>query len=154
MSRLRRVVGLAALLLVLLVLPGFQGTDKLAPAQTGEMLSALGLEPKTTGTEAGKERYEIKITKDNLDIPVSVEHSASGSFVWLTVHLGAAPGGDRTMGLLKQNASSQPCHFYVNKSDRLMMGLAVDNRGITNAILRERIDMLVGQVTGTKALWQ
>jgi hypothetical protein len=121
-----------------------------------EILVQLGYTVKDLVTTPGKQKYEIKTTKDGLDVPISYELSSSTNYVWLTVFLGKPPaeGSVLNASLLKQNAKIQPCQFYITEAGNLMMGLASDNRGINNATLRRYTDFITARVTETKAYWQ
>jgi hypothetical protein len=75
--------------------------------------------------------------------------------MWLTVSLGNKYSDESVINstLLKQNSKIQPCQFYTTESGKLMMGLAVDNRGINNAQLRRYTEFITGKVIDTKAYW-
>jgi len=87
---------------------------------------------------------------------VAFELSASKNFVWLTVFLGTPRADTSVMNaeLLKQNFSIQPCQFYITSKGNLMMGLAIENRGLTNAIIKRHSDKLVADVASTASFWQ
>lgn len=125
-------------------------------ARLREILVQLGYTVKDLSTTPGKEKYEVKITQGGLDVPISYEISASTNYVWLTVSLGPGPSEASVLNssLVKQNAKIQPCLFYITEAGNLMMGLAVDNRGLTNALLRRYTDFITSRVVETKAYWQ
>ena len=125
-------------------------------ARLREILVQLGYTVKDLSTTPGKEKYEVKITQGGLDVPISYEISASTNYVWLTVSLGPGPAETSVLNssLIKQNAKIQPCLFYITEAGNLMMGLAVDNRGLTNALLRRYTDFITARVVETKAYWQ
>lgn len=122
--------------------------------QLKELLVQLGYEVKDLETAPGKEKYEFKLTRDGLDIPVAAEISPSGSYIWLTVYLGKDTDATKALKLIKKNADIQPCFFYVTKSDKLMCGLPIDNRGVNNALMRQRTESIAGHVGATKGDWQ
>jgi hypothetical protein len=132
-----------------------QDGSAIAQPKLREMLIQLGYTVKDVDTAKGKEKFEIKTTKDGLDVPILYQISSSGSYMWLTVSLGNAPANESIINaaLLKQNAKIQPCQFYTTESGKLMMGLAVDNRGINNAQLRRYTEFITGKVVETKAFW-
>ena len=72
------------------------------------------------------------------------------------MNLGDAPtsGNDKCLQLLKQNSKVQPTFFYITDSGRLMAALAVENRGVTNAILKTRAEAIADNVGKTKDVWQ
>ncbi len=124
--------------------------------QLRDMLVQLGYDVSDIVKDAGKEKYTVKFTKNDLDIPVGFEISPSGTYIWLTVNLGSAPteGNTKCLNLLKQNSKVQPTFFYITDSGRLMAALAIENRGVTNAILRQRADSVSDNVGKTKEYWQ
>ncbi|MEA2553624.1 MAG: hypothetical protein QOJ65_1800 [Fimbriimonadaceae bacterium] len=124
--------------------------------QLREKLVELGYDVTDLVKEEGKEKYTVKLTKSDLDIPIGYEISPSKGYIWLTVNLGDAPAETSTkcLALLKSNGNIQPSFFYVTKSGRLMMGLPIDNRDVTNATLRLRTDQISDNVGSTKDLWQ
>lgn len=135
---------------------GFVQSQAIDRKQLRDMLVQLGYEVTDVVKDAGKEKYSAKFSNDGLDIPVGYEISPSGSYVWLTVNLGEAPttATQKSFDLLKQNAKVQPTFFYITESGRLMAALAVENRGITNAILKTRSETIAANVGKTKDVWQ
>lgn len=107
-------------------------------------------------TEVGKEKYVVKFSKNDLNIPVGFEISPSDTYIWLTVNLGEAPkeAAAMTLNLLKQNSKIQPTFFCVTDSGRLMAALPVENRGVTNAVLRLRAESISENVGKTKEFWR
>ena len=133
-----------------------QGSDQITRPQLREMLVQLGYEVKDIVKDAGKEKYSVTLVKSGLDIPVGLEISSNSKYIWLTVNLGDAPKDTATVNhtLLKQNSKIQPSFFYITDKGRLMMGLPLDNRGITNAFLRDRVESISENVGKTKDIWQ
>ena len=131
-------------------------TEKIDRKQLRDMLVQLGYEVSDIVKDEGKEKYSVTFVKDGLNIPVGFEISPSNSYIWLTVNLGDAPpeASTKCYALLKQNAKIQPTFFYVTDSGRLMCALAVENRGVTNALLRQRADSVSDNVGKTKDTWQ
>lgn len=158
--------GLCALGMGLVLLLGRAGAQDTATvdgawdaATLKKAIQDIGYEPKPLGETAGKEKFEFKVEKSNLNIPVSAEISTSKNYLWLTVRLGDAPtefkdAGVKLGALLKANAQVQPNQFYITAKGALMMALPVDNRGMTNAILRRRVDFLTNAVVEQKDVWQ
>jgi hypothetical protein len=156
-----------AVILLSFVFFGFtsnaQGNAGSAPSDCGpinqsklkELLVQLGHTPKEIVSTPGKEKYEIKITRDGLDVPMGLEVSPSTNYIWLTVFLGKAPSdSSKYFNFLKQNSKIQPALFYVTDSGNLMMGLPVDNRGINNALLKRYTEFIAGKVADSKNIWQ
>ena len=130
--------------------------EQIDQKQLRTMLQELGYEVKDLVTDPGKEKYTVTITTGGLDIPVGYEISPSKNYIWLTVNLGAPfeDASPKNIALLKDNATIQPAFFYVTKSNLLMMGLPVDNRGLTNAIMRQRTDFIAGKAVSTQSSWK
>ena len=153
-----RLLAFASLVACLLVILGFSRSQdgQVTRTQLREMLSELGYEVSDIVKDEGKEKYAVTFTKNDLNIPVGFEISPSNSYIWLTVNLGPAPteGNAKCLNLLKQNAKVQPTFFYVTDSGRLMAALAVENRGVTNQILRARAEAVSDNVGKTKEFWQ
>lgn len=119
------------------------------------MLVQLGYEVKDLDATAGKEKFSFIVERSGLNIPVAAEISANGNFIWLTVFCkDGAPTGDKAVNLLKKNADIQPSQFYVTKSNKIMMGLAIENHDVTNGSLRSRAEKIVDDVVNTKEVWQ
>jgi hypothetical protein len=133
-----------------------QTCDQITRAQLREKLAQLGYEVKDIVKDAGKEKFSVTLNKEGLDIPVAAEISGNTKYIWLTVNLGNPPSQLEAMNntLLKKNAEIQPSFFYITEAGRLMMGLPLNNLGITNAFLRDRIESIAGNVALTRTLWQ
>ena len=148
------VLALGMLFFIPLVGNG-QNCEPLNTAQLKKMLTELGYTTKDLETKPGKEKYEVKHTLRAFDVPVGYEISPSTNFIWLTVMLGKhKTDTSYSFALLKHNAKIQPCFFYITASGNLMMGLAVENRGVTNAILRKHTDKILNDVIDNAAVWK
>ena len=128
-------------------------------AQLKKALEDIGYETKVLNATVGKEKYEFVVEKSDLKIPIGAEISGSKNYLWLTVKLADAPKnfadkGEKLGALLKANSKVQPCQFYITDGGALMIALPVENRALTNPILRRRIDFLADRVVEQKALWQ
>jgi hypothetical protein len=153
----RNALLLAAGLAALTVAAALQdGPNELTIADLRTMVLNLGYETKELSKETGK--FEFTAKRDDLDIPIAVEVSASKRYVWLTVFLGEMAKlpdpGERAMNLLKQNFKTQPAHFYVTDKGNLMLGMPIDNRGLAPAILRRCVDKIAADTASTTSLWQ
>jgi len=150
---------IAILLVGMVSLSGFnrfQDCNSIDRKQLREILVQLGYVTKDIVTDPGKEKYSVTLTSSGLDVPIGVEISGNNKYIWLTVNLGAAVADNVTknFGLLKQNAKTQPCHFYVTESGKLMFGLPLENRGISNAVLRERLETVATRVGESESIWK
>lgn len=155
---IRKSVFLLGIALVTLF-SGFKNQDTCNPITSAElktMLQQLGYEVKDIEASVGKEKYSITMTTGGLDIPIALELSSSTKYIWLTVYLAMADAsnGSKSFGLLQQNGLIQPSQFYITSSGKLMIGLPVENKAVSNAVLREKLDLLSSKVNSTKSYWQ
>lgn len=156
-----RRLGLRCFLALLVAVGAFAGfgffdDGQMTRAELREMLVQLGYEVTDVVKDAGKEKYSVNFAKYDLNIPVGFEISPSNSYIWLTVNLGDAPkeSSAKCLNLLKQNAKVQPTFFYVTDAGRMMAALPVENRNVSNAVLRLRAETISDNVGKTKDTWQ
>jgi hypothetical protein len=136
--------------------PGMLGQDPtvLDAAGLHKLIEGLGYDVKDVTKNPGNERYEFKITRQGMDVPVAAVISSSRNYVWFTVYLGPAPTDPaKSLQLLKLNYQDQPDNFYVTDSGNLMMGIAVDNRDVTAAIIRRVVEKLGDDVASSTDTW-
>jgi hypothetical protein len=148
---------LSAFCIFLLTVSGkAQGCEQLTAQRLKEMLVQLGYEVQDITTTPGSEKYTVTNKTTALNVPVGYELSPSKNFLWLTVNLGTPRADSSVMNaaLLRENTKIQPCQFYITSKGILMMGFALENRGLTNAILRKHSDKIIADVASTTALWQ
>jgi len=89
-----------------------------------------------------------------MDVPISTKISTSHNYVWFTVFLGPAPVDPaKNAQLLKLNYQDQPNNFYVTDGGNLMMGIAVDNRDVTAAIVQRVVEKLGDDVALSADVW-
>lgn len=115
-----------------------------------QCLTDLGYEPKELSAD---KKWEVKVTTEKFNIPVSTELSTSGNYIWLTAFLGAAPTDETAGKLLRRNFKIQPSQFYVTDKGNLLIGLACENRAMSNAIMRKALDKLCGDVASSSEDW-
>ena len=133
-----------------------QNCEPLTGPQLKQLLLNMGLTPKQIN-EAGKpDKYEISNEYGGLNIPVAVEITSSTNYIWLTVNLGKVPAdsSSRSTQLLRQNFAVQPCQFYITTKSVLMMGIALENRGMTSSVMRRSLDLILKRVSETQSYWQ
>lgn len=133
-----------------------QNCDPITRSQLREILVQLGYEVKDLEKTPGKEKYEVMHKTSSFNVPVGYEISASTNYIWLTVNLGPKPleSSSKNYQLLHQNAIIQPCQFYTSDSGNLMLALAIENRGVTNAMIRTKSDLIAAKVGETSTYWQ
>lgn len=135
-----------------LLIPQTEPLD--APALKA-LIDGLGYPTKNLSEEKGKEKYEFQIKTGGFNVPIAGEISASKNYIWFTVFLGEPPkDAGRHTALLKENQRVQPNFFYITEKGSLMLAVAVDNRGVTPAIVRRVTDKLSTDVGKTSSIWQ
>ncbi|MBS1512057.1 MAG: hypothetical protein JST86_14510 [Bacteroidetes bacterium] len=132
-----------------------QDCSPLTRTELREKLVQLGYTVNDLEKAEGKEKFEVVHKSASLNVPVAYEISPSTNFIWLTVFLGPATNDTAVNNkLLRENFNVQPCQFYITGTGKLMMGIAVENRGVTNAILKRHTDFIVDKVENSAYIWQ
>lgn len=154
MTSILRAGLVAAAMTAALVAPSFaQALDML---QLRTMLENMGNTVKVLdGTDAAPTAYEVPMKSGDFDIPVKLEISASGRYIWATAFLGSAASvdGARALALIKKNAEIQPSTFYITAKNNLQIGYAIDNRSLSPAHMKFVLEKLAGDVAGTSSVW-
>lgn len=127
--------------------------DQTDAKQLKELISGLGYEVKDLNSDPGKEKYEFTVTNGGYDIPVGAEITPSKTYIWLTANLGADSDTKPHRDLLKQNFKVQPSQFYITSGGALMIGLPIENKGITPTYLKSRVDKFAADVANSADLW-
>jgi hypothetical protein len=123
--------------------------------QVKTMVANMGYTPTQISKGAESPKFEFAIKSGTFNVPIGVEISGSGKFIWLSVNLGTAPSDPaRAVALLKRIASTQPTHFWIASNGNLMCGMAIDNREVTPAALRLAIDKVGADVAASAPDWQ
>lgn len=155
-----RLIASLAMIMILTALStaklNAQTCDPVTAPQLRSIATQLGYTINDITTTVGSEKFSVTINKGGLDIPIALEISPSKKYVWLTVNLGTAKADTsvRHHALLKQNSVIQPCQFYISGSGLLMMGLPLENSGITNAFLREKLELVAKNVSNSETIWK
>ena len=133
-----------------------QNCDALTRSQLRDLLVQMGYTVKDIVKTEGKEKYEVSHPGSGFNVPLGYEISASGNFIWLTAFLGKPDNisAEKGLAMIRKNADIQPSFFYVTASGNIMMADAVENRGVTSAILRRHIDKIVSDISNTASIWQ
>lgn len=158
MLRYRSLTCLVALFFICLMpLAGrAQNCDVITRVQLKEKLEQMGFTVKTINAKVGEEKYEVTHPGSGFSVPLGYEISASTNFIWITAYLGKVENlaATKPLDMVKENSKIQPSFFYITEKGSVMMAVAVENRGVTTAVLRRHIDKLVADVSKTSAIWQ
>lgn len=122
--------------------------------QLMNMATNMGYTPVTITKGTENPKFEIKTKSGTFDVPLGLEITPSGRFVWVSVNLGQKTlTGDQAMAILRRGATVQPTQFWYTSNGNLMLGMAIDNRDVTPAYLRFVLDKVGADVSSTADIW-
>lgn len=128
--------------------------DPLSYAQLKSMVEGMGYTPNDLTKTPDAPIFEVTLTTANFKIPLAMEVSKSGRYVWVRATLGPSKlTGDGALTMLRKQGELQPTMFWLNSTGVLLVGMAVDNREITPAHLRFVMDKVAADIDSTSALW-
>lgn len=139
------------------VLAPVAAADPLNLEKLQTMVTGMGHTPKLQTKADGTPStvFEITITTSGFNVPIGVEISPSGRYIWCKASLGKSQlTGDDALAVLKRLTSIQPTGFWITSSDILMIGIAIDNRDVTPEHLKYIFEKLAGDVGNTADIWQ
>jgi len=119
-------------------------------------LDDMGYEPE----ESSKDIFRITIERDNWKIPIRLYILKDTNFIWLDATLAKIENPEivpplSLVKLLKENEKIGPAHFALHSTDSyLHMYEAFENRNLTQAMLRKRIDGFDATVRKTYEIWK
>lgn len=143
-----------ALVLAPLALPGAAMAAPLSYSQLSTMITNMGYTGKQISSDPAKPKLEISTKAGTFNVPMGIEVSPSGRFIWISVNLGAKTlTAEQANAILKRAAAVQPTQFWYTDSGNLMVGMAIDNREVTPAYLRFVIDKVGADVAATADIW-
>jgi hypothetical protein len=118
------------------------------------MVQGMGYTPKELG-KPDSPLFEVTIASNGFDVPLGMEISKSGRYVWVRAMLGQADKlpPERGTELLKKQGEIQPTMFWITKSGNLLAGMAIDNRDVSPEHLRFVMEKIAGDIAATSALW-
>lgn len=123
-----------------------------------EMLEKMGYEAKVEKTNQGN-IYSVTIKRGTWTYIIDVSLSPSKTKLWLSGWLSVLPENekipvDKLLGLLEGSWTYGPAHFRYHKAFRqLNLGLCLDNREITPAVLRDQLENFMETMKKTELLW-
>lgn len=131
--------------------------DPLTYQKLQEVVTGMGHTPKPLPKDDGTppSKFEITIVTTGFNVPIGVEVSPSGRYIWCSASLGESKlTGDDALAALRRIGSIQPTTFWITSKNYLMMGIAVDNRDVTAEDLKRIFDKLAADVGSTADIWQ
>ncbi len=120
--------------------------------QLRKIVGGLGFETKD-GTGKDSPNFEFTVNEGGLDIHILAEQSESTNYIWLKLAFDKLEPGQDAKTFLTQTGNTQPAHFYLYDDGTLGMAVAIENRGITPAVVKRGIDILVDGAVSTQKYW-
>lgn len=154
MRTIRAAAAGLALVLSVAALPSAALAGALTYSQLQNMATNMGYAPNQISEGADSPKFEIQTKSGTFNVPLGLEISPSGRFVWISANLGQITlNGDQAISILKRGTSVQPTQFWYTDKGNLMIGMAIDNRDVTTAYLRFVIDKVGADVAATADIW-
>jgi hypothetical protein len=150
---LKSIIRFALVAVALLAAPLTAAADPLSYDALKTMVTNMGYAPKEVGETTPK--MEILVVTADFNVPLGVEITPSGRFVWITANLGESKmTGDLALQLLKRSQNWQPTQFWITSSNLLTIGLAVNNTDLKPDLLKFAFEKLAGDVGASSDIWQ
>lgn len=138
------------------------GAKELTDSDLVTMLERMGYETTTTESADKKTTWiNVKVSRSELggNFEVSIALSPNKKKLWAHVHLtNLKPEHEANapalLRLLEQNAAVGPNHFRIDaKTKAMYLSRCGDNRGLTAALVKDHIEILVDTCVQTKSDW-
>lgn len=155
MRKMRAAMLGLALVLAPVATPSVALAGPLSADQLKVMVTNMGYTPKLISTAPAAPKYEITTKAGTFTVPIGLEVSTSGRYIWASATLGSAANidGAKAIALLKLNASNQPNTFWITSSGSLVCGMAIDNREVTPAHLKFVFDKIGADIAASASVW-
>ncbi|MFO0969923.1 MAG: type III secretion system chaperone [Gemmataceae bacterium] len=132
--------------------------DALTDESLSTMLRELGYEPTVRKNTSGSGSvYHLKVPRGTWTFEVDVSLSNNKRKVWLSCwfnDMARDPTASEFSALMEANFKHGPAHFtYTPKTRTLNLGMALDNRALSNDILRLELDTFMDVIRDTQSLW-
>jgi hypothetical protein len=138
------------------------GVKELSDFELRDMFERMGYETTVTESADKKTKWiNVKVTRSELGgtFEVSVALSPNKRKLWAHVHLATLKpeheaNAAALLKLLEQNAAIGPNHFRVDpKTKALYLSRCGDNRGLTPALVKDHLELLLDTCVQTKGDW-
>lgn len=135
--------------------PAVADPGRLTDPQLFSLLQGLGVEP----TKLSEVSFRVTVKQDAWTVPVQFALSRSEDRIWITAFLGEVKEAELVpaaalRALLSAYEKIAPAHFFLKEGGRkLHVGMAIDNRGVTAAVLRRDLDHLCAAIRATAEIW-
>ena len=149
--------------------PQPQPQPQIQPTEPGQqtlqslkkMLDDMGYdfkEDKGTDSKGSWDRYLVTVPSGGRNWPIFVEISPNQENLWLSVVLAKAPDPKNVPreileAMLKANDPLGPCYFALDRLGYFMMFQPMTNRGVTPKMLRQRLELIAGNVLKYENVW-
>lgn len=150
---MKAFVRAAVAVCALAALPLTAAADPLTYEALKTMVTGMGYTPKEIGETTPK--MEITVTTEAFNVPLGLEVTKSGRYVWATANLGQSTlDGARALEMIKRGTEFQPTQFWITSSNNLTIGLAINNIDIAPDTLKFAVEKLAADVGKSASLWQ
>lgn len=138
------------------------GAKELSETELVEMLGRMGYETSTSQSADKKTLWiNVKVNRSELggSFEVAVALSPNKKKIWAHVHLATLKSEHEAnapalLRLLEQNAVVGPNHFRIDaKTKSLYLSRCGDNRGLTPAMVKDHLEILINTCVETKDDW-
>lgn len=154
MRTIRAAAAGLALVVSAAALPSAALAAPLTYSQLMNMATNMGYTPNTISQGTDTPKFEIQTKSGTFNVPLGLEVSPSGRFVWVSANLGQKTlTGEQALSILRRGTSVQPTQFWYTDKGNLMIGMAIDNRDVTPAYLRFVLDKVGADVASTQDIW-
>lgn len=148
--------GLLAAATLLLAIPTAVADDLVDQATLADRIRNLGYQP----TDLGQGWGLVQLSRDGTDYPVAFK--AEGDWIRFETFLTELPPPDGAasaplVAVLMANSRVRPAAFYVDElqgTRRLIYSRSIPRRGAGPVEIRLGLEAAVGDMAGTKSLWQ
>jgi hypothetical protein len=118
----------------------------------GVLLEQMGYEPKAQKAESGGPFYSVEFEQDGWTFRYTVSLSHNKKFLWVSTNVctlapEVEPSAEALLKLLEENYRIGPTTIsYDKKYKQIRVALALFNRGVTAAVLRDQLSQFTTNV--------
>lgn len=161
------VFAVVTFLLTWCAMPRAFGSDAAPPVadapltieKLGEMLEAMGFEPKQITLKSGQVIHSVLIEDEGWKFVFEFSLSYDSSRVWIIAPLGTVDAASSfpqefAVKLLEENFNIQPAAFtYVATAKKIDLIRILENKGVTATKVRSAIDQMQKTIKRTEVIW-
>ena len=124
---------------------GIEDIRRLVEAEFGPIKDISGASTKI---------YEVTLNRGGYNVPLSIELSGSGKFVWVSANVrDSGWPADKAALALRRITQIQPTMIW-DSGTKIRFGTAIENRALTQSVLKEAIERVANDVANNADVWQ